>query len=172
MTLEKLEHPARFTAFALISGTIVVLAVKTLLSTLNGSLGLVDASLLTPYTDGGLYSFWTGLAWAIAVFAGGFVSARISRPHTLSEGLLHGLLVWSSSLLVRRFVFAFFSGQLMGGFAGQQPQSLLMFALASEVAALAAGLLGGVVGVKVLQKSIAREEALGAHGNRLEPANV
>ncbi len=84
---------------SIIAGVITVLAVSLLLTTLGASLGF---SLLSPNSDDIVNGadkavlIWTVVALIISLAAGGFVAGRLAG----ADGLIHGFLIWGTSLLV------------------------------------------------------------------------
>ncbi|MBT0726580.1 CAP-Gly protein [Rosenbergiella australiborealis] len=84
---------------SIIAGVITVLAVSLLLTTLGASLGF---SLLSPTSDDIVNGadkavmIWTVIALVISLAAGGFVAGRLAG----TDGLIHGFLIWGTSLLV------------------------------------------------------------------------
>lgn len=84
---------------SIIAGVITVLAVSLLLTTLGASLGF---SLLSPNSDDIVNGadktvlIWTAVAIVISLASGGFVAGRLAG----ADGLIHGFLIWGTSLLV------------------------------------------------------------------------
>ncbi|MBT0723288.1 CAP-Gly protein [Rosenbergiella sp. S61] len=84
---------------SIIAGVITVLAVSLLLTTLGASLGF---SLLSPTQDNIVNGadkavmIWTVIALIISLASGGFVAGRLAG----ADGLIHGFLIWGTTLLV------------------------------------------------------------------------
>ena len=84
---------------SIIAGVITVLAVSLLLTTLGASLGF---SLLSPTQDDIVNGadkavmIWTVIALIISLAAGGFIAGRLAG----ADGLIHGFLIWGTTLIV------------------------------------------------------------------------
>lgn len=84
---------------SIIAGIVTVLAVSMLLSTLGTGLGF---SMLDPTSEhptngaGTTVAVWSAISVIISLLAGAFVAGRLAG----ASGLIHGFLVWGSSLIV------------------------------------------------------------------------
>ncbi|MBB2458822.1 YrzE family protein [Escherichia coli] len=84
---------------SVIGGVITVLAVSLLLSTLGTSLGL---SIIDPVSDdpingaGTTVAIWSAISIIVSLAVGAFVAGRLAA----NDGLIHGFLVWATSLIV------------------------------------------------------------------------
>ncbi|MDY0765093.1 MULTISPECIES: CAP-Gly protein [Serratia] len=94
---------------SVIGGVITVLAVSLLLSTLGTSLGfsIVDPTSDDPINGAGTtVVIWSAVSIIISLAAGAFIAGRLAA----NDGLIHGFLVWATSLIVA----AVLSGMLVG----------------------------------------------------------
>ncbi|MFP9229938.1 YrzE family protein [Pectobacterium cacticida] len=95
---------------SIIAGVITVLAVSLLLSTLGTSFGL---SIVDPLSDepvsgvGTAVLVWSSLSIIISLALGAFVAGRLAAI----DGLIHGFLVWATTLIVTVVL----GGMLIGG---------------------------------------------------------
>ncbi len=95
---------------SIIAGVVTVLAVSLLLSTLGTSLGL---AIVDPLSDepvsgvGTTVLVWSSLSIIISLAAGAFIAGRLAAI----DGIIHGFLVWATTLLVA----AVLGGMLIGG---------------------------------------------------------
>lgn len=84
---------------SVIGGVITVLAVSLLLSTLGTSLGfsIVDPTSDDPINGAGTtVVIWSAVSIIISLAAGAFIAGRLAA----NDGLIHGFLVWATSLIV------------------------------------------------------------------------
>jgi hypothetical protein len=98
-------------------GTLVAMAVHFLLGTLGAGVGLAIFSPLTDAHPGENFSLGAAVVWSLcalaALFCGGVMAGRYS--HSLHGGFVHGILVWSITLIVT-FTFASIgTGTILGG---------------------------------------------------------
>ncbi|ATA23117.1 CAP-Gly protein [Brenneria goodwinii] len=95
---------------SIIGGVVTVLAVSLLLSTLGTSLGF---SMVDPLSDepvngaGTTVLIWSAISIIISLAAGAFIAGRLAAM----DGLIHGFLVWATSLIVA----AILGSALLGG---------------------------------------------------------
>lgn len=95
---------------SIIGGVVTVLAVSMLLSTLGTSLGfsMVDPLSSDPVNGVGTsVLIWWVVSIIVSLACGGFVAGRLAA----NSGLIHGFLVWATSLLVAAIV----GGMLISG---------------------------------------------------------
>lgn len=105
---------------AVFAGVMIVLAVQLLLSMLGLGIGL---STVSP-TEGGTpntsslgigAAAWWGISYLLALFAGGYVAARLAPSRLSFDGALHGLLTWAFALLVTFYLLTTAVGGVIGG---------------------------------------------------------
>ncbi|KFX03462.1 CAP-Gly protein [Pectobacterium betavasculorum] len=95
---------------SIIAGVVTVLAVSLLLSTLGTSLGLAIVDPLSDEPASGVGTtvlVWSSLSIIISLAVGGFIAGRLAAI----DGVIHGFLVWATTLLVA----AVLGGMLIGG---------------------------------------------------------
>lgn len=87
---------------AVLAGTITAIGIHLLLTALGAGAGLTHFRPLTDSNPVAAYSVGTAIVWSlfaiIALSFGGWVAGRFSR--CLRSGLLHGVLVWSLTLVI------------------------------------------------------------------------
>ncbi|MFV8797289.1 CAP-Gly protein [Yersinia enterocolitica] len=84
---------------SVMGGVITVIAVSLLLSMLGTGLGfsVVDPQSDDPVNSAGTaVAIWSALSVLISLTAGAFISGRLAA----NDGLIHGFLVWATSLIV------------------------------------------------------------------------
>jgi ABC-type transport system involved in multi-copper enzyme maturation permease subunit len=94
---------------SVIGGVITALAVSLLLSTLGTSLGfsIVDPTSDDPVNGAGtLVVIWSGISIIVSLAAGAFIAGRLAE----NDGLIHGFLVWATSLIVAAVLGAMLVG--------------------------------------------------------------
>lgn len=109
--MEVTELPAirKISWGSVIGGVITVLAVSLLLSTLGTSLGF---SAVDPLSDdpvnvaGTTVVVWSAVSVLISLAAGAFISGRLAA----NDGVIHGFLVWATSLIVATILGAILVG--------------------------------------------------------------
>jgi hypothetical protein len=121
---------------AALAGAAIMLAIQLLLSTLGIGVGLGminpgqgDTPGASTLGIGG--GVWWAVSYFIALFAGGYVAARLAGRLLPWDGALHGLLTWAVTLLVTFYLLTTALGGLMGG---------ALNALGSTVSAAGSGL--------------------------------
>lgn len=166
---------------AIIAGTVVALATQILLTTLGLAVGIttVDAaSGASALRGAGIgVGIWYLISILISVFAGGFVAGVSARETTKTLGAIEGLLVWGLALLTMLFVvsggvqsllaqasgmFSISPSQLGGAElprgAAENIQSASTWAawiaFFTLLLSSAAGVLGGIMGVRFNQKKL------------------
>jgi hypothetical protein len=102
---------------AIAGGTLLAMAVHFLLGTLGAGVSLAIFSPLTDAHPGENFSVGAAVVWSLcslaALWCGGVLAGRYS--HSLHGGFVHGILVWSITLIL---TFAFVSigtGTILGG---------------------------------------------------------
>ncbi|OSM96865.1 CAP-Gly protein [Lonsdalea populi] len=94
---------------SIIGGVVTVLAVSMLLSTLSTSMGfaIVDPNAENPTHGAGMaFGLWTAVSIVISLLAGAFVAGRLAG----NDGMIHGFLVWATSLIVAAILGAMLVG--------------------------------------------------------------
>ncbi|WP_304167141.1 TIGR04086 family membrane protein [Lonsdalea britannica] len=94
---------------SIIGGVVTVLAVSMLLSTLGTSMGfaIVDPNAENPANGAGMaFGLWTAVSIVISLLAGAFVAGRLAG----NDGMIHGFLVWATSLIVAAILGAMLVG--------------------------------------------------------------
>ena len=102
---------------AIIGGTVAAIGIQILLSLLGMGAGL---AIFTPATDAhsaetfseGAAAIWTGCA-LVALFFGAVIAGRFS--HSLHGGFVHGIMVWSLTLIITLILVSMGTGMVMGG---------------------------------------------------------
>lgn len=104
-TTKELALTRRISWGSIIGGVITVLAISLLLSMLGTSLGL---SMIQPQSDdisngaGTTVLIWSVISVLISLAAGSLVAGRLAA----NDGLIHGFLVWATSLIVAALIGA------------------------------------------------------------------
>jgi hypothetical protein len=98
----------------------MVLAIQLLLSMLGLGVGLSTVSPATGTTpDASTLGIgagaWWGITYLLALFAGGYVAARLAASILPVDGALHGLLTWAFTLLVTFYLLSTAVGSVIGG---------------------------------------------------------
>jgi hypothetical protein len=133
---------------AIFAGVVVVLAVQLMLSLLGAAFGAGSINPLQedhPTSGLGVWSaIWLGISTLVALFAGGWISARMAAIPDRTESALHGVITWGLTSLVGAYLITTaVSGVLSGaaglfgktaGLLGQTVQSV-----APEIASAVAG---------------------------------
>src|ERR1700732_4375784 len=105
---------------AVFAGVMIVLAIQLLLSVLGLGIGL---STVNP-TEGGTpnasslgigAAAWWGISYLLALFAGGYIAARLAPSRLSLDGALHGVLTWAFALLVTFYLLTTAVGSVIGG---------------------------------------------------------
>ncbi|RKS87147.1 hypothetical protein DES39_0362 [Orbus hercynius] len=97
---------------SIIAGLFTVIAVSMLLSLLGASMGLamIEPKSNDPFSGiGTAFIIWTVISFIISLFLGGYVAGRLAA----NTGLIHGFLVWATTLVV----YSIFSAVLGIGMA-------------------------------------------------------
>lgn len=126
-------------------------------------LGALAANIV-PNADNSAW-WWSGIAGAIAFFLGGVVAGASNTSDKVSDGMLHGITVWSLTVVVLIALSATGAGIGFGVFgdilattpsladasssAISDAQSAAGSALLALTVALVAAALGGAIGAKI-----------------------
>ena len=102
---------------AIFGGTIAAIGIHILLTALGVGGGL---AAFTPITDANPianFSIGAAIVWTVcalvALWFGGFVAGRFS--HSLHSGFVHGILVWSLTLIITLLLLSMGTGMVLGG---------------------------------------------------------
>jgi hypothetical protein len=102
---------------AILGGTVAAIGIHILLTTLGVGAGL---AIFSPSTDGhpaAAFSESAAVIWSvcalIAVFFGAVIAGRFS--HTVHNGLVHGIMVWSLTLVITVLLLSRGTGMVLGG---------------------------------------------------------
>ncbi|MFZ5475889.1 MAG: hypothetical protein ACOZNI_03865 [Myxococcota bacterium] len=150
---------SRVSARGVIAGAVVVMAVFGVLSELAGVFGffpesgVLDAAGAEAILRGA--PVWS-IAWIAAVLVGGFVAAASTRATTLRDGALAGFVTWAVACLAMGMLFwvGFLAAVRLElatpEFVGALMQrEVFLGAFVYDVAAMAAGAVGGLLGARV-----------------------
>jgi len=117
-SVDSTDRPlARLSWSAIIGGTVVAIGIQVLLSALGVGAGL---ALFNPHTDAdpakhfseGATAIWSACA-LVALFFGAAIAGRFSA--SLHSGLVHGIIVWSSTLIIALLLLSLGTGIALGG---------------------------------------------------------
>ena len=102
---------------AIIGGTVASIGIHILLTALGVGAGL---AVFTPMTDINpvvKFSMGAAIIWSfcalVSLWFGGFVAGRFS--HSLHSGFVHGVLVWSLSMVLTLLLLSMGTGMVLGG---------------------------------------------------------
>lgn len=136
------EHTGfRLSWGAVVAGFVVATALQMVLSTLGAAIGLVafDPGAGDSAMDLGIgVLLWFAVTAILTMWIGGMTTGRLAGVLTRGDGMLHGVVMWSLSLLLALYFGSAGLGRVIGGAA-----DLLTRATAS-VAGAAAGVVGDV----------------------------
>jgi hypothetical protein len=124
---------------AVLAGVFVALGIDIVLT----AFGLGVVFLQQQSAEGGSSTavaglmLWSGLAWVVAAFVGGYVTAWVADASRYVESLFHGLVLWGALT----FILMFLPPSTMG--IGGDTEALAAPALISSVAWFVA--IGGVL---------------------------
>ncbi len=124
---------------ALFAGLVVALVVELVLSLLGLGIGLgtiKPATEQTPFSGIGLGAgIWMGISTLIALFIGGWVTAKLAGSIRGLNGVLHSIVMWGLVTLVSFYLMTTAVGALISGAAGVVGKGLS--AVSSGVSAIA-----------------------------------
>ena len=105
---------------AVFAGVMIVLAIQLLLSMLGLGIGLstvnpTEGSTPDASSLGIGAAVWWGIAYLLALFAGGYVAAWLAASRVSLGGVLHGVLTWAFTLLVTFYLLSTAVGSVIGG---------------------------------------------------------
>ncbi len=144
-TIEPLEYDARSGLLkriswgAIFAGLVVALVIQMLFSLLGMGIGLGSINPATsnnPFSGlGTAAAVWMGLSALIALFLGGWVTARMSGSLRGMNGFLHSIVMWGLVTLASVYFVTTAMGALLSGAAGAIGKSVAMLGRgAAEVA--------------------------------------
>jgi len=99
---------------AVFAGTVAAIGIHLLLTTLGVGAGLASFSSQStaPHVTDGAALIWSVCA-LVALFIGGIIAGRFS--HTVHGGFVHGVLVWSLTLIITVALLSMGAGMVLGG---------------------------------------------------------
>lgn len=111
---------------AIFAGAVLTIMVQMLLTLLGIGIGLVaaidegaaTAAAATPDNPGAWgigAAVWWIVSGIISLFIGGLVAGRLSRVSQATDGIFHGLLVWSVATLFSIYLLTTAAASLIGG---------------------------------------------------------
>lgn len=102
---------------AIIGGTVAAMGIHILLTALGVGGGLAAFTPMTDANPAVNFSFGAAAIWSaaalVSLWFGGFVAGRFS--HSVHSGFVHGVLVWSLSLIVTLLLLSMGTGMVLGG---------------------------------------------------------
>lgn len=115
--------PKRISWAAVFAGVILALVIQLVLNMLGTGIGMstIDpAEGQTPSAAafGVSAGIWWGVSSLIALFIGGWIAAHLAGIPRKTDGMIHGLLVWSLSTLLLVYLLATAVGSVIGGAFG------------------------------------------------------
>jgi hypothetical protein len=99
---------------AIFGGTVAAIGIHILLTMLGvgGGLATFSSQSTASHVSCGAAFIWT-LCALVALFFGGSVAGRFS--HTVHSGFVHGILVWSLTLIITVLLISVGTGKILGG---------------------------------------------------------
>jgi hypothetical protein len=113
---------------AVFAGAIIAMALQLLLSMLGIGFGLASdtqTGITSRAFEVGGAIWWTTTALA-AMFAGGAIAGYFSDATRLSDGILHGILVWALTALVSAYVLGSYAASATRLLGATDPQAALL----------------------------------------------
>jgi hypothetical protein len=117
--IEKLDR-FRFPSLcwgAILGGTVAAIGIHILLSVLGVGAGLATFSPISDAHPAVAFSEETAAIWSacalVALFFGAVIAGRFS--HSIHGGFVHGILVWSLSLIIALLLLSNGTGMILGG---------------------------------------------------------
>ena len=99
------------------AGTIAAIGIHLLLSALGVGAGLAAFTPLNDANPVENFSVGAGIVWTlcalVALSFGGLIAGRFS--HSLHSGLVHGVLVWSLTMIITVLLLSMGTGMVLGG---------------------------------------------------------
>jgi len=98
-------------------GTIAAIGIHLLMTALGVGAGLATFTPMTHANPVANFSIGAAVVWTVcalvALAFGGFVAGRFSHSH--HSGFVHGILVWSLTLLISLLMLSLGTGMILGG---------------------------------------------------------
>ena len=118
---EPLFSPSRLSWQGIFAGIVTAVAVQIVLGLIGIAVGLGMVNAVNP--DGGPSAnavglgaaLWTAFSLLAALYYGGFIAARVSRHAVLTDGVVQGIVVWASTMLLTASLLFSAFGALLGG---------------------------------------------------------
>ena len=102
---------------AIFGGTVAAIGIHIVLTALGVGAGLGTFSPMTDANPIADFSIGAAVIWSLcaltALWFGGFVAGRFS--HSRPSGFVHGILVWSLTLIITLLLVSMGTGMVMGG---------------------------------------------------------
>jgi hypothetical protein len=102
---------------AIVGGTVAAIGIHILLTMLGVGAGLATFSPMTDIHPTAAFGVETAAVWSacalVAIFFGAVIAGRFS--HSLHSGFVHGILVWSLTLIVSLLLLSKGTGLVLGG---------------------------------------------------------
>ncbi len=102
---------------AIIGGTVAAIGIHILLTALGVGAGLAAFAPMTDTNPVANFSMGAAIVWTVcalvSLWFGGFVAGRFS--HSLHSGFVHGILVWSLTMIITLLLLSMGTGMVMGG---------------------------------------------------------
>ncbi len=102
---------------SIIGGTVAAIGIHLLLTALGAGAGLATFTPMTDTNPVANFSVGAAIVWTVcalvALAFGGFVAGRFS--HSLHSGFVHGVLVWSLTLIITILLLSMGTGMVLGG---------------------------------------------------------
>ena len=102
---------------AIIGGTVAAIGIHILLTALGVAAGLGTFAPRTDANPVANFTLGAAIVWSVCALAalwfGGFVAGRFS--HSRPSGFVHGILVWSLTLIITLLLLSMGTGMVLGG---------------------------------------------------------
>lgn len=138
---------------AVFAGVFVTFVVLMLLNVLGLAIGAASFDMYQPNQGGELglgAAIWWTVSALLALFAGGWVTGRLSGVHHRQESLLHGIVTWAVTVSALLLVVGTAFGQLVGGAFSFLGRTVVGAAGATEVL--------GQLEIQALQQGLSAEQ--------------
>lgn len=133
---------------AVFAGFVVATALQMVLSTLGAAIGLVAFDPGQGDSGSGLgigAAVWFAVTALVSMFIGGMTTGRLAGILTRGDGMIHGVIMWSLSLLLALYMGSVGLGRVLGG-----ATSLLTSATSAAVGGVTSA--AGSVGSEVIRQ--------------------
>ncbi len=102
---------------SIIGGTVAAIGIHILLTALGVGAGLAVFAPMTDSNPIANFSMGAAIVWTfcalVSLWFGGFVAGRFS--HSLHSGFVHGVLVWSVTMIITLLLLSMGTGMVLGG---------------------------------------------------------